>query len=595
MIKDKRKFFSVLLFMVFLIGFFFAREYSIAKDEDIILTLNSKNIKNNSKVILENGVLLAPTNEIFKELGVIKKSYTNRQNEKIYTFFRKNMFAKIKLNSNNALLNGNDFKLTNKAIEKDGDLYICISFLSKFLNGKYSAQKNTVNLLARNTERMTYISNILFEEQYIPEFNFNISLPYGWTKLGDRSYGIKNKYDDLSFSFEKKKKDGKSPDAIINEILEMDRFKNSSLSELEKSKLEFEDYHFDCISFKETSNSNLGQNNKNYHHMFYIQDSIDYYNIFQLKVKNKFKFQKEKKAFAYSLRTVQHSFFSFSSEFEHYIEYDSFFENKLKLNTDISSNMEVYDKIKFEMKDQRGSLKNLLVDVYSEGKKFTREIKKQNSSDFSFWLYAPFGIGRHKVIIKDLETREKIMQFSMINLSPNFIRYTLPTDIINSESAKIKSISNSIFKDHISDSTHLSDEKKARLIYDYIKKNIKIKKDKEISDISRFKKIEKLDLNAELNSLELNALFTALLRYNGLNTRMIKGENFENDFFYTKSFINGKWSVFDIYSSLIVKNLNENYKQDENSLDPSKRYKKHFNLSEEKYNSIMEKELDLEM
>ncbi len=244
---------------------------------------------------------------------------------------------------------------------------------------------------------------------------------------------------------------------------------------------------------------------------------------------------------------------SVDSKHEHYVEYPLYYDLNFNLNEEIHSNMEVRNELLFEGSLKPQTIDTLFIKVTKGNEHIFFKTKIADDGAFAVKAYTPFGLGKHDICImtqKDgcLNQENGIMQFSVLNLSSDKIRYLIPSDKINSDNSYIISQANLItYK-------ATSDYNRAKWIFDWIQNEISIE---DLSSKDTERKSEEVYLEKLGTDEEITHLYAAMLRSVGIATR-IKSGSFEevmNKHSWVEININGKWILSDPVYALRYQNL----------------------------------------
>jgi hypothetical protein len=183
---------------------------------------------------------------------------------------------------------------------------------------------------------------------------------------------------------------------------------------------------------------------------------------------------------------------------------------------------------------------------------------------FSSKLYAPFGLGKHNISLEAIWTNKddlvknkntsnltdaksnlkklntlspKILEFSFINLEIDKLEFLIPSDKIQKDDVEMTSLSNLLTYNT------LRKFDKARNIFNWTIKNISLKQDFKFDNPKN--SIEIFN-DAYGNSLEINILYTTLLRSIDIPSRIVLATNLEGtSYYYNELYLNGEWAASD--------------------------------------------------
>jgi hypothetical protein len=261
---------------------------------------------------------------------------------------------------------------------------------------------------------------------------------------------------------------------------------------------------------------------------------------------------------------------------EHYLEFKKFFDLGINLETELYANMDTNNEFTFEgtlTKDYVNEL-HVIVEKNSQRKIFDIPVE---DGTFKEKIYTPFGLGKHNITVlyngdinknynnQSIITLNRndspvIMQFSVVNLADDNILYLIPSELVTSKDKDLNSAAKiiTINQDNSFD--------EAKSLYKWIFNNISLVKETETTnelsendDSIKLKNSKEVFDSSEGSKLELNILYTALLRSIEIPARIVKRETINKEIFYqTEIYLNGRWIITDIATEMTTQN-NDKY------------------------------------
>lgn len=635
---------------------------AIADETKYAVILNAKPVNLANPALSKDGILMLPVKDVFEAL---KANATWHEDDRFISCAYNNMFAKVYIDKKTADLNGNtvDYQSPSQIINKVA--YAPLAFFCDFFALDYNISKNSVELSSRNNKLSLYSDSNLLNEKSLPQLGITMSLPYGWSKTSDGSFGIKNPYETYAFTVNKVDESaGKSAAAYRDEKLNslMDKYEGkstkTSIENLSNAELKTDDYVFYCLYYntaikaeeelsikKINSEKTLDGEDKNvstppndsedkkieedkkkeeqeernaiereekkkreleeerkriksFAHYFFESDG-EVYELYFYHNKNAID-HKVLKIFESGLQTIKMPPSFFSSAFEHYIEYEAFFESKMKIDSKLNSNIEVYDSLDFSGSVGAATTQSLYARISKGGRKIHLAIPISKDGKFKTKIFTPFGVGKHNVLIystandehKDTDKTE-LLKFSAINLSGKNIMYTFPSKNVRSDSQQTKNLISFILKESKKSVEYDSDYSVVNSVFDYMSKYAMIT-DETVEETSK-KNTDELSTLTPMREDEANYLFAALVRAAGVPCKISVGKNDEVTRVFSSCLINGSWRVYDLRAAINAKNNAGESQNIKNSLIPEQRFSYYNYLSEVKYKELFDSVDELEL
>lgn len=532
--------------------------FSYGDDESTIF-YNNEMIDFTNSVMVYEDMTLFPAEEFSKLIGA---QYLWNDSDKILVIYRDNTFLKFTLDSTIGYVNGKSFIMDTSIIQSDSTLYVPISFITEFLDINVEHDKFNKILRLTNNEYNIYktYKNYFYKTIEISKYNINIDIPYYWNLLNKETllYGKKSNYEDITLNV----RVIKNPDDI-------------SIDEYINTLHDYTEYVYDEGEIKlneEKTFTTSGFNGKLIIHNYEQIEEQPIYAYYITKVNDLLyilDFNFINKDFPKILSTIENIINSFEikslaidSTDEHYIEYPKFYNLDTTLQYEIYSNMQAHNNFNFV-----GTINPLIENIRATVEK-NDEIINFNipvtDGTFDENIYLPFGLGKHNVSIfsdaesdviinpelVDLEIQSNLlMKFSIINISDDFIRYTLPDINILPNHQHIRSMAYLITRDS------LSDYAKSYDIYRYILNNVQVNNEK-ISQNSY-----DVYLYNEGNNAAITNCYVSLLRGIDIPSRVYKGTNRNSSHNWAEVYLNNNWYIIDPTFGILTKDHpdNKNY------------------------------------
>lgn len=221
---------------------------------------------------------------------------------------------------------------------------------------------------------------------------------------------------------------------------------------------------------------------------------------------------------------------------EHYIEADAFFENGVAVTSTLYSNMEVRGQLPISGTVDKRDIKWLHVAVTRGGEALTQKIPVKNNA-FSASVYTPFGLGKHDLTIYASEDepkpQDRILQISVVNLSPQETRWMIPSTQIDSASDFITSQSSLLtYKTY-------GDYMKAKQLFSWVVETFKINAAAKEPDTASAVYLKKTG-----SEQEIAILYTALLRATEIPARVVSSSE-DSGYTWVEMQMNGQWVASD--------------------------------------------------
>lgn len=531
-----KKWFITLLFIL-CTGLVFAEPIT---EEQVDILIDGESMTFETPPILINNQAMVPMRPFFEALGT---QVGWLEETRTVTAYKNNMFIKLQIDNATAYKNGKAFQLKSPPIIRDNRTLVPAQFIAETFD-MHSKWVNDHQIdFESDTDIPQYyrFGDYFYKQQSINQYGVSFSIPNYWDVLDAKQYlyGIQSTRDVYTIQFSRHNSE---------ETDTLDSFYNvyrQSLIDLYGDIVTLSNptainyNNLNGYTFKSTVEM---QDQTQYHVYYLFYDQNNGY-LFKCTYYNK---QAEKELadiFTNVVSTFQIDRVSVDSTHEHYVEYPNYYALGFNLEQEIHSNMEVRNAFTFSGTIQSKDINPIYIRVSkgSESMYFSADIDAEGR--FKAKVYTPFGLGKHDVCImttKDdcMNSTSGIMQFSIINLSSDKIRYIIPSEQIASDNEYIVSQANLI--------TYKvpGDYSKAKGIYDWITTEIQIE-DSSSTDSTR--NAEQVYFEKKGTSEEIAHLYAAMLRAVEIPTRVVSGTitEVQSTHYWTEININGQWVLSD--------------------------------------------------
>ncbi|MGM0379006.1 MAG: stalk domain-containing protein [Bacillota bacterium] len=529
--------------------------FSFGQDSELEIYYNDELIKFATKPIIKDDIVLVPMRQFFESLDANINWISDTKQVLAY---KGNMFIKLQIDNKEVYKNGKKLNLKHKPILNNQRTLVPIEFVAKTFDMSFDWDKEK-NIIKINNKYRDNVYSLLgktfFKKYYIENEQVEFSLPSTWKKISDNKYEYN--YLDLRKLQLNISKDYLN-DLSLKEHIENTKEKLSSdISILEEKDVSINDINFKKIFIEKNEN-----NSKSVLYFFTYQNKVY---LFNFSYQGKIEDQDALSLIEKIINSVSISTLSINEKNEHYIEFLNFFKYKFNLTSDIYANKSINNHFHFEGSIESNKIERIFVTV-SKNDRSREYIIPIKNNKFNKKIYTPFGLGKHNVTVTldslDESLKNKsiitlnnknssiIMKFSVLNLENKKMLYLLSNQLILSDNNEIQSAANLI---SINDETKYE---QAESIYEWVVQNFNlIEKNKEKENLNdsltTFNK-------SEGTNLELNLLYTSLLRSIDIPTRIRKlRDNEKNLHYQTEMKINGKWIITNLYEEFKYKKKQE--------------------------------------
>lgn len=536
MLKKK----SILLVIVLLL---LAGLTAFSEDENMTLYIDQTSVDLNLPVLKIDDQIMVPAVSLFTSLGA--QVYESD----IITSYYLNTFVKIDEENNYYAINGKKYLFDKPMTYRDSALYVPLELLLKAfdLTIDYEEQNqlhlnaNTV-IQYRNYDAIQY-KQISFEEDAV-----RFSVPLDWGQLDDHTYGYDSSYGRISVNFSSRMlNDNIDLKLIMDTYEEHLLMKYTNDVSFADSKQLFYNYLTSNVLYIDLDVNEILSKQV----VHFVESENQIYII-----EFSYPTQISQSYILEVINNIMDSFYidsiSFDADSEHYIETMSSLNLNLELTSKLYSNMTVEDAFLLEgYLNTETKIESLTVTISRKNQSLDFFVPVENNS-FHTYVYTPFGLGKHNVRIAISSAEEKVifvpssdntmrakaeldlLRFSVVNLSDQVIKYSIPTKNVQSNDELIVSMSNLLSYGH---HTNYS---KARSMYDFIQSEITILP---IHDVIYTAK----DVYEVYEGTKKEAAFylTALLRAQNIPARILEGRSDFNNHVWIEAFLNGSWLILD--------------------------------------------------
>ncbi len=537
-----RRIFLIFMALLFLFSAFNINTYAVGPEikelPPVKVSLNGKTLKFDVQPTIIDSRTMVPMRAIFEYFGATVEWYGETRTVRAH---KDNDYIKLVIDSKTAYKNGKEFKLDVSPTIIDGRTLVPVRFIGESLGVEvgWDNKTRTVVLKDSNQDDDNTITYDLDTESLlikIKDYNLEFLIPADWTVVDSKNY---------EFEYVDKEND------VQLDISMIDLDQNVTLKKFtEDDKLAIYGQYKNSVVF--TGNNDVTINDIDMHVEYLKFTSLDssinqvkYYFITEgtgFIVTFSYVSNSNDSQLQEIFRDIMHTFMKtekmVDTNTEHYMEYDQFFKKGFVLESEIYSNMEAKNSIKF-----KGSLKENLAYLFVQVGKGNEKIELQipvKDKKFDYNIPTPFGLGKHDIIIGTPIDKNNltnyILQFSVVNTRDEYLRYLIPSRLVNSDDKEIISLAQETTKGFYSEYA------KAFEILKWISNNI----DYDLStDDSPPRNAKQTYLDKKGDCDEISYLYAALLRASDIPAKIVASSS-EGEFHaWNEVQINGKWQIVD--------------------------------------------------
>ncbi|MBE0449902.1 MAG: hypothetical protein IBX70_03560 [Clostridia bacterium] len=519
-----------------------------------------------------NDEIMVPAKSFFDTIGAQGYWFEDSME---FVSYKDNTFSKFKVGSDFAMINGRAVALPVQILISSKEVFIPLSMLTAAYDLTFSHDKlkQTVTMNYRDdVAQYREIGFYHYKRVRIPDFGISFYMPEFWVPIENQiaTYGFVTQYEHYLLNVKLLPLDENFTSAILlGNLIENLQFEYGDALSITGSKnIQAGDYHANSLYYSLTTGNEV------LHQILYVffQNNIAY--VFTATHTDVNDVVESREIFDTVISTFEINRLSINTINEHYVEFDSFFEYDLHLNTNLYSNVQVENQFRFSgTLDSKEKVEGFYISVTKDSER-TDYYVPVVSNTFDAMIYTPFGLGKHNIrvfldvtgepdsvidIIGSLETESNLsldnfidfallgirsvntskplMHFSVINISSDTIKNLLPSEFIDFDRPEIYALTTRLTYNLTSEYA------KARTIYEWIYDNYTLSdKTFEGGFLSLYELIE----TTSANEVEICMLYAGLLRANDIPARIVRGSFEEKSDYWVETFINGKWLIADL-------------------------------------------------
>lgn len=512
-------------------------------DNDLTVVFNNSLIPLNNSPIQVEGDFMLPIDDVLQQIGV---QYAYDPSAMLITAYHDNMFLKYYLGSRTYYLNGKSMSTLHAPMMVGDTIYLPLSTLAEALSIQTTFVPERQEIRLDNYALKIYKTHTsyFYRHMDIPEYNVSLDIPYYWERLDEArySYGIQSEYENNQVTcYAIKASDDLTIDAYAESLLTYLRNIYPEGNLVRRTQREYQNNGFRGLYMAYTYQF-LGEETVLGYYVTQVNDLFYILN---------FTFNQEDANYLDTI--VENIILSFESnayavnpEEEHFVEYPRFYDAQMKLSNEFYSNQQFREYIPFAGNiDPAVTQLDVTVGKDSESIIFSVPVTE---GSFNERIYLPFGLGKHNLSIAihseeipnpetekiDLEgVSNQLMRFSVINISPTFLRYTIPDGAVITDHTQVISMANFLTYDQPTDYA------KAYQLFLYLLEHVQVRNDLTGSDPYE------VYLNLEGTDQGVTYYYASLLRGIGIPTRVYRGTESLTFHYWTEIYLNGSWSVVD--------------------------------------------------
>lgn len=531
-------------------------------DASVFFSETQLNFSNTPFII--NGEIMVSAESFFEKIGAQVLWYDSTQE---LVSYMDNIYIKFKANSNIAYVNGRSKSMPIKAMRHRGELFVPATFAASMLDLTFEKTSDNTTLALNNRIDVLQYQQIGFQHYKrlnYPKLGISVYVPDYWHYLDEEKtqYGIANPYENYSLIVQNIAYEGANSRSLLSEARQSELVAQS-FEILSTQTIQLSTYKSDVIRYRAVTDTETT------YHIDYIFYEASTGYLLRATYPDDTQIENSESLFNTIANTFNISKLTINDQLEHYTEYDSFFTHNVILGREIYSNMTVNNQFSF-----RGSLSKASdvigfhVIVTLDTNRMDYYIPVTNGT-FQGIIYTPFGLGKHNItiVLDTLTTDETVtsfsertftvdalvdeiikveqnytpintlMKFSVLNTSNAQIKYLLPTEYVNYDTADVYNLINSL-------TFNLTNEyAKASVLYDWVVNAYDLTPVVEFTQLNKLQTIigEKI-----ANPMELSMLYTGLLRASNIPARIVRGTTESGSNYWVETYLNGKWGVASI-------------------------------------------------
>jgi len=563
---------TIILMLILIIG---SVSYaSEEKNKGVEIYYNDEQINFATEPIIKNGLLMVPMRQFFESFDANVNWISETKHVLAY---KGNTFIKLQIDEPISYKNGKRVTLKSPPIIEDDRTMVPVEFVAKTfdMNLHWSEDRRRLDIKNKYRDNIySYLGETFFKKYYLKNEEIEFSLPHSWGKDSDDQYSV-SLYNGLQH-YELNISNGYLNDLTLDEYIKniQDSIQKNNLNQMIFSKIstiEFNDIRFKVIHVSKTKNDTKEDKKILY---FFEYDGKVY--LFNFSYKGEIQNEDAVSLTNLIMNSLRISTLTINRDKEHYLEFKKFYDLEITLETELYANMDTNNEFTFKGSLTKDDINGLSVLVEKNGQRKVFDVTIKNGT-FNEKIYTPFGLGKYNITVlhsgythntydnQSIITLNKtdspvIMQLSVVNLADDNILYLIPSDKVTSKDKDLISAAKIITINQ----NNSFDQGKS--LYKWLFNNISLVDHKESLDTTNpYSKPDAIQNSKEVfdtsegSKLELNILYTALLRSIEIPARIIERQTVDAKVFYqTEIYLNGQWIVTDISTEMLSQN-NDRY------------------------------------
>lgn len=497
-----------------------------------VLMLGDKPFSPDPGPVMAEGKLYLP---FIESLALLKIPTESFQKENAVIAYHDNRFLKINTDTLVLSRNGKNLPPSQSALLIKGTLFVQAAVIFDSFNLNVSYPKDGVISIVHQDNQEN--PQLVDGEYYIPiavkEYDLQFSVPKTWNRLPGSPYrfGQSSDYENYQITFLTKPLE-KLSDAELLDVLAEEAGSSSDveLYRDEVSSLQVNGLDGLSASFSYDRNNTAGRM------LLYLfkRDKTAY--IFQGWVDAAMDETAVMRQITGIARSLRFGDMEVDVQREHYIEAPAFFDKGVLLANPLYSNMEVRGELELAGTISDRGMKWLYAAVTRGGETVTQKIPITDRT-FSAAIYTPFGLGKHDVTLyaskDEPRPQDRILQVSIVNISPQETRWMIPSAAIDSDSDYITSQSSLLtYKTY-------GDYMKAKQLFSWIAETVTLKPSSNAPA-----KASEVYVRESGSEQEIAILYAALLRATEIPARVMTGTG-DVSHSWVEMQMNGQWVESD--------------------------------------------------
>lgn len=560
----------IIIFILIIGSISYANE---VETNSVEIYYNDEQINFATEPIIKNDLLMVPMRQFFESFD----ANVNWINESRHVLaYKGNTFIKLQIDEPISYNNGKKVTLKSPPIIEEDRTMVPVEFVAKTFDMSLNWNENRTRLDIKNKYRdniYSYLGETFFKKYYLKNEEIEFSLPYSWRKDSDNKYSVDLyrglQHYDLTIS------SGYLNALSLNEYIEdiQNSIQKNNLNQMIFSKIS--DVEFNDILFKVIHVSKIEDNNEGKKILYFFEHDEKVY-LYNFSYKGEIQNEDAVSLTNLIMNSLRISTLTINRDKEHYLEFKKFYDLGINLQTELYANMDTNNEFSLNGTLTNENINELNVIVEKNGQKKVFDVEIIDGA-FDEKIYTPFGLGKHNITVlyngdvntdyndRSIITLNKddspvIMQFSVVNLADDNILYLIPSEKVTSKDKDLISAAKIITLNQ----NNSFDQ--AVTLYKWILNNITLVNNKALvneniteSTLDGLQNSSEVFESSKGSKLELNILYTALLRSIEIPARITKRINLDDEIFYqTEIYLNGRWLVTDISTEILTQD-NDKY------------------------------------